>query len=127
MAPNLSAGLCNGHPYAHMWIRDDATERQAAAAICRSGPCPVLRACAEFAISMPVGNASAVYGGMLSTELRQRRSAWLKAQRVANRTSQASRNPGALARALAELRLDPARSDRLVAASAGVDAATVRR
>jgi hypothetical protein len=38
-----------------------------------------------------------------------------------------SRNPGALSRALAELYRDPARSDRLVAASAGVDPSTVRR
>src|SRR5258708_7555408 len=99
---------------------------------------------------MPVGNHSAVFGGMLSTELRERRSAWLKAQkaqrppsadtlrrkradqrkaaaRIAERTSLRSRNPGALARALAELRRDPARSDRLVAQAAGVDPATLRR
>jgi hypothetical protein len=148
--PDLSAGLCVGHPLARYWISDNQAERNAAAAICRSG-CPVIGACAEFAISIPIGNGGAVYAGLTTQELQKRRSAWLKAQRarrppsaetlrkrkrdarrkaaaqIAGRTSLASRNPGALARALAELRKDPARSDRLVAASARVDAATVRR
>ncbi len=110
----------------------DPDEREAARHICLTA-CPVLEACRILALSVPVSIQGVIAGtgqaecARIRKEQRQREKERLAAL-VAERASKAhSRHPGALKAALAELRLDPARSDRLVAASAGVDAATVRR
>jgi hypothetical protein len=64
--PDLSAGKCSS-PKAKpgWWTSRDQREREAAIWACRS--CPVLGACREWSLSLPVTDTS-VYGGMTANE-----------------------------------------------------------
>lgn len=126
--PILDGAACRDHPLLEpdSWFALWPSQlREAAILTCLS--CPVLAECRSWSV-MEDRLTAGIFAAMTERERRAERQRRKQAAALAERSARTpSRNPGALARALEQLRTDPARSDRLIAAAAGCNPATVRR
>lgn len=69
--PDLSAGLCIGHPHREWWTSGGPDEREQAISVCWR--CPARAACAEWSLSLPIADKT-IYGAMTTSErLRRKR------------------------------------------------------
>jgi Transcription factor WhiB len=80
--PDLSQGSCRA-PGADpdQWTSRAPAKRQAAIAICQG--CPVLDACAEWSLSLPISDTTSIYGAMTGTERIRRKKERAEAARLA--------------------------------------------